>query len=313
MRIYALDNTACEYSAEEVDFSAGSSYWFDLSPKELSSLNDSIFGFSRDSLDECENITQFAKVDFYDDYTFLVLNSLKYENGTVCPDEFNVFIGKQYIVTVSKKDVRILTELREAFLDNENTILAKNQSPSRVTYYILDKLIQGDYEVISKLENTADTLEIHILKKPSKQFLTALLHMRHQVHTLRKCITPLRYIGDNLIENENGIIDSRCTKNLAVINSKIEKLMFSLDSLIQYIALVREAFETEMANKENEFMKLFAALSLFFVPVSVVIQLFQMFIYIPQVKLRYGYMGIIGIFVVCLFIIYMFFKKKEWL
>ncbi len=312
MKILKIDSSIDEIKEDEVDLSGGELYWINLCPGELKRINSAFFNFQEDTIEECQSQSQLAKVDFFEEYTFLVLNALKYDNGSVYPDEFNIYITKSSVVTVSKKEVAIISQLQQLMLGEAGIFLLKDKNPARLLYCILDKLVQSDYEIINKLENAADALEIHIIKKPDKQFLSALIHLRHQVHTLRRCITPLRYIGDNLMCNDNSLIDKDQLKYLKQINAKIDKLMFSMESLVQYIVLVREAFETEMANKTNDFMKLFTAVSLFFGSLSLLVQLFGLFFACPQYNLRYGYIGILGLLLFISSAMFIFFKKKEW-
>lgn len=314
MKIYSFDGDICKIDFEKVDLGSKNFYWFDLIPEELERMNKSFFNYDYDCIIECKSVSQLAKVDFYDEYTFLVLNSLKYENGIVIPDEFNIFLNKKYIVTVSKKDVKIVEELKEEFINSKNSLFfSRDRSPSKLLYYILDRLILNDYQIINKLENVADSLEIHIMKNPDKQFLNGLLHLRHQVHTLRRCIAPLRYIGDNLLVNENGLITKEQMKYFTQINSKIEKLIFSLESLVQYIAMVREAFETEMANKTNELMKLFTIVSMFFSPLSLITGIYGMNFKMPESRWNYGYLYVIILMLTVSLLLFKYFKKKNWL
>lgn len=314
MNVYSIDEEINEIDYKNINFNDKCFYWIDLNPKELRAINQSLFSFEYDTISECESISQFAKVDFYDNYTFLVLNSLKYENGIVKPDEFNIYLGKNYIITVSKNDVKILKELKEEILNYKNSLLfSKDRSPSKFLYYILDRLILSDYEIISKLENTADALEIQMMKNPEGPFLQAFLHLRHQVHTLRRCVAPLRYIGDNLLCNENNIIEKVCIKYFNQINLKIDKLMFSLESLIQYIVLVREAFEAELANKTNSLMKLFTIIAIFFSPLTLITGIYGMNFKIPEYSWKFGYfysLFLMAFVSICLFV---YFKRKKWL
>lgn len=314
MKIFSIDHEIIEVNIKDVNLKAKVFYWFNLTPDELESINDDIFEFQYPSIEECKSISQLAKVDFYDDYTFLVLNSLKFENGYVNPDEFNIFLTKKYLVTISKKDVKIISELQDELINYKSSVFfSKDKSPSKLLYYILDRLILSDYEIISKLENVADALELHIMKNPNKHFLNALLHLRHQLHTLRRCVTPLRYIGDNLLCNENGIIEKEYLKSFQQINSKIDKLMFSLESFVQYIALVREAFEAEMSNKTNELMKLFTIVAMFFSPLTLITGIYGMNFHMPETHWKYGYIYVVTLMLTISVLLFLYFKKKKWL
>jgi magnesium transporter len=312
--IYYLNNGIKIVQPGEVDFSLKGYYWFSLKPEEVELLNSRLFDFNYSTIDECKSKSQIAKLDFFDEYTFMVFNSLKYESGVVSSDEFNVFLGKKYIITVSRDYPKILIELgKEVENYSCSVFFSKDLTPSKILYFILDRLVLHNFEIINKLEFVADSLEIHIMKKPNKQFLQALLHLRHQVHTLRRCVAPLRYIGDNLMSNENGIIEKEYLKILQRINNKIDKLIFSMESLIQYIVLVREAFEVEVSNKTNELMKLFTIIAMFFSPLTLITGIYGMNFRIPEYGWKYGYLYSLGLMLIVIIGLFIYFKRKKWL
>lgn len=314
MRIYLIDEDIKELKIDDVDFESKYNYWFDMTPEELKDLNNSIFRFLSSTIMECESASQLAKVDFYDDYIFLVLNCLKYENGVVNADEFNILLGRKYIITVSKDEVKMINELKKELINYKGSVFfLSDKSPTKMLYYLLDKLILNDYEIINNIENVMDSLEIQIMKNPNKQFLNALLHLRHQVHSLRRCTTPLRYIGDNLLCNENNIIEPGYLKNFSKINTKIDKLMLSVESLVQYIILVREAFEAEMSNKTNELIKLFTIFSMFFSPLYLITGIYGMNFIIPEFRWQFGYLYVIILMIAVSVALFLYFKKRKWL
>lgn len=314
MRIYSIGDEIKETDIHEITFKENNYYWFDLNPVELDDLNYEYFDFEYSSIEECANMSQVAKVDFFDGYTFIVLNALVYTNGVIHPDEFNVFLKKNCIITVSKEEVKIIKDLQNELLNYKTSVFfSKNKSPARILYFILDKLILNDYEIINKVENTADALEIQIMKNPERQFLNALLHLRHQVHTLRRCIAPLRYIGDNLLCNENCILKENQIKSFQQINSKIEKLIFSLESLVQYIVLVREAFEAEISNKTNELLKHFTIIAMFFSPLTLITGIYGMNFKIPECSWPNGYLYSISLMILVSILLFYYFKRKKWL
>lgn len=314
MIIYSFDGDVKEIEIKNVNFEDDIFYWFNLNLEELQEYNNKLFYFNNSTIEECISLSQLAKVDFFDNYIYMVLNSLKYEDGKVIPDEFNVYLSEKYIVTVSKKDVKILSDLRNDIGNYKSSLyFSKDRSTSKILYYIIDRLIQSDYQIINRLENAADVLEMQIMKNQDREFLNEFLNLRHQVHILRRCVTPLRYIGDNILSNENNVISERDMDNFHHINSKIEKLMFSMESLIQYTALVREALETEMANKTNELVKRFTIISMFFSPLTLITGIYGMNFRMPECDWRFGYIYSLLLMVGVSMGLFLYFKSKKWL
>ena len=180
-------------------------------------------------------------------------------------------------------------------------------------YYILDRIIIRNYDVISSLEAQADNIEISILKSPRREQIKDLIHLRRQVYKVRKYLNPLRYIGDSLVGNDNSIIDEGCIERFISLNNKIDKLMLVLESLVQDLALVREAYESEISNKTNDLMKVFTIIATIFLPLNLITSMYGMNVkHIPLTNHDYGYYYILGIMAfVCMYLV-LFFKRKKW-
>lgn len=314
MKVIEINNEIKEIKIEDMQLGSKFMYWIILNPEELK-INNNIFNFHSLTIQECFNEKQNAKLDYYDNYDFLVLNVIDYKDKTINSNELNIFIGSNYIITVARKEILMLGELEHELINfKQNVIFNSDRSVIKILFYILDRIIFNDYEVISKLENSADSIEIKVLKNPDKRYLNELIHLRRQVHRLRNFLNPMRYVGDNLLCNDNKIIDSSYIRYFEQIGNKIEKLIYSMDSLVQYLVLVREAFEAEIANKTNEIMKIFTIIAAIFLPLSLITGIFGMnFEHMSILKFEWGFSAIVFLMVSIAFIMFIIFKKKKWL
>jgi magnesium transporter len=299
----------------EQDFEIGKShYWILLKADELQKIRE-ILVLDEESLHECVNLDQFPKLSFFSGYMFIVFNILQYNDSEVVSKELNIFLSKEYIITVYREELDIIKDLIDDIHECKNTFFLKEKpSSSMVLYYILDRIILGNYDVISSLEASADKIEISILRNPRQEHLDELIHQRRQVYKIRKYLNPLTYIGDSLISNENQIIEKTNIIYFRNLSSKIEKLLLSIESLVQDLALVREAFESEISNKTNELIKIFTLIASIFLPLNLITSMYGMnFENIPFVNLKYGYYVISGIMLLITLGLFCLFKKKKWL
>ncbi|SKA72798.1 magnesium transporter [Clostridium sp. USBA 49] len=291
-----------------------SRYWILLKADEIYKIKN-MFILDEEALNECINLDQFPKLNFFSGYIFIVFNILQYYNDEVISKELNIFLSKDYIITVYKEELSIIEDLLNDIKRLKNVFLLKDRPyPSIVLYYILDRIILRNYHVISSLEEYADRIEINILKSLKQEQIDELIHLRRQVYKIRKYLNPLRYIGDGLISNENYIIEDENLKYFKDLNIKIEKLMLSLESLVTDLALVRETFESEISNKTNELMKAFTLIASIFLPLNLITSMYGMnFDNLPFMKLKNGYYIIISIMGFISGILFYLFRKKRWL
>lgn len=291
-----------------------SHYWILLKADELDKIKD-LLTLDEESLQECVNLDQFPKLGFFSGYMFIVFNILDYKDSEVVSKELNIFLGENYIATVYKEELEIIQDLISDIYENKNTFILKDKpSPSIVLYYILDRIILRNYDVISSLEAHADKIEILILKSAKHEQIDKLIHLRRQVYKIRKYLNPLRYIGDSLVSNENSIIEKENIGFFKNLSNKISKLMLSLESLVQDLALVREAYESEISNKTNELMKVFTLIASIFLPLNLISSMYGMNLKnIPLVDHKHGYYIITILMIIISISLLYIFKKKKWL
>lgn len=269
--------------------------------------------FCYECINECTDYRQDQRIDYFKDYIFILINILEQQGKQIISKELDIFLGRSFIVTVYKSKITLLYELIEDIKEGKNSHLFKeDKSPAIILYYLFDRIIKNNYNIISDLEIEGDKIELEILKKPDNDHLNALLFIRREAYKLRKLIKPIRYIGDSLVLDENGVIGEENIIYFRNINNKIEKLMNSLDTLSQELAIVREAYESELANKTNELMKVFTIITAVFLPLELVTAIFSMsFEAIPFKTCPYGFYGLVVILLLMAIFLLLLFKKRK--
>lgn len=315
MKVFDIINEFKEISdIRRIDRTGESNYWILAKADEIPDLRN-ILNLDDESIAECIDSRQASRISFFSDYIFLVCNVLSNIDGIIRSKEMNIFLSNNYILTVFKDDIKLLDEFINDINEDKNCfMLLTNPKPSMILYYILDRLIVRNYDIISRLEAKADKIEINILKDPKHDQIDQLIHLRRQVYKTRKYLSPLRYIGDSLVVNENSIIEDENIEHFVILNNKIDKLILALESLVQDLALVREAFESEIANKTNELMKIFTLIATIFLPLNLLTSMYGMnFQCIPLVECEHGYYYMLGFMIFISISLIVLFKLKKWL
>ena len=312
MRVYDIMDNFKEVKGEWKE--GKSNYWILVKGEEIKEIQNKL-NLDDDSIFECIDMRQSSKISFYCNYMFLVCNVLIMKNKIIIAKEINIYLSKDYIITVFKDKLELIEKLLDDINCSRNCFMLKDKpNPSVVLYYIMDRIIIRNYDIIQNLEAFADKIEINILKNPKNEQIDELIHLRRQVYKTRKYLNPLRYIGDSILSNENDIIEEDYIKNFISVNTKIDKLLTALESLVQDLALVREAFESEIANKTNELMKIFTLISAIFLPLNLLTSMYGMnFKKLPFIECENGYYYFIIIMILITILLIIIFKRKKWL
>jgi magnesium transporter len=312
MEVYEISN-----SLKDVDYEwtiGRNYYWIICNANEIDELSKKI-KLDEESIEECLNLKQSAKINFFDTYLFIVFNILEYLEDDIISKELNIYLGKDFIITIYKENSDIINELVKDIKDSKNCFILKDiPRPCILLYYILDRIIVRNYNIISDLEAKADKIEISILRRPRESHAKELITLRRQVYKIRKFMNPLRYIGDSLVINDNSIIEKENVKYFESLNIKMGKMMQAQENLVQDLALVREAFESEIANKTNELTKVFTLIAAIFLPLNLITGIFGMSIdFIPFKHNLFGCYIILSIMLIIVVFLLFIFKKNKWL
>lgn len=266
-------------------------------------------------IEEYNLLNRFSRINFYNEYTFMGLSVLEFDDISLIFRDINIFFGKNYLITMYKGDCTLLTSLINDLKENKNCFVVKNNPKiSTLLYMILDRIILKNYSVINSLSSKGDKIEISILRDDSRKSFEELIKLRAQVYRVKKYLYPLRYIGDSLILNENKILDNWDISLFEKINDKFQKLTLSIENLNQQLSLVREAYESEISNKTNELMKVFTLVASIFLPLDLLTSFFGMsFEIMPFKSSCYAIYIIIGIMILIVGFLIVLFKKKDWL
>lgn len=305
-----------DFKNVDSDWKVGkSNYWVLINKNEIDLIKEKIV-LDEESLNATLKYgNNSSKIIFFDGYMFLSFSILGYKNSIIKSKDLNVYLSKDYIITICDEDTGIIQEFLQDINDMKNCFMLKdNPRPSMVLYYILDRIIVKNYNIIANIEAKADEIELDILKNPSHEQADDLIHLRRQLYKLRKYLNPLRYVGDSLASNDNSIIEEKDIEHFENINEKINKLMSTMESLVQDLALVREAFESEISNKTNDLVKIFTIVTSISLPLNLITSMYGMnFRNMPFSSSPYGYYIVVLIMIVISGMLLYVFKRKKWI
>ena len=138
----------------------GNIIWADVSDptsRDFEELAEE-FGFHHLSIEDCQNAHQRPKVEEYEGYYFIVL----YEAELAGPNdrlelrELNIFLGKNYLVTVHSQPIRAIATA--ARLWHEWTDRAE-QGSGLLAYLLIDGIVDDYLPLLDIMSDRMDDLE----------------------------------------------------------------------------------------------------------------------------------------------------------
>ena len=168
----------------------GNIIWADVSDPTDQDFEELVeeFGFHHLSIEDCQNAHQRPKVEEYTGYYFIVL----YEAELVGPSdrlelrELNIFLGKNYLVTVHSRPIRAIATATRLW--HEWTDRAE-QGSGLLAYLLIDGIVDDYLPLLDIISERMDDLVIQSSGNGGPKSLKTSFPSRRNSST---CVAPLR-------------------------------------------------------------------------------------------------------------------------
>jgi len=285
------------------------------SNEEMDSVLRGIFNFHPLAIEDCQSAGfQVSKIDDFGDYIFIIAHAIlnKSENGELSAEELNLFLGKNYLVTVfTEEPMPAIVKTRD-LIQKDNRISING--PDFLCHTILDTIVDDYLPLIDQMETEVEWLEDSVLEKPKPETLQRLLTIKHSIMALRRFISPQREVMNRLSrEDFPNVIDSQSLIYFRDIYDHLVRIQDLADILRDIVSGALDIYLNSTSLRLNEIMKALTIVSTVFLPLSFITGAFGMnFLHIP------GASSPLGFYITCLFLLILgitmliYFKKRHW-
>lgn len=205
---------------------------------------------------------QYARIDTYDDYLFLVLHFPKYEPSTerYIQNEFNIFIGKDYLLSFryyqSKTMKQIYNRYESGLERNEHT------SPAFLLYTIIEHFLDKTMKMLELFGKDLKILERELFSARGTDLIRSIMTRKRNIITLKHMMKPqiavLKMIEIRMKERFSEEVElyfENLEDKLDKIFSEIQLLQENIDSMEDTL---KSVFELE-TNTTIKYLTVFSA------------------------------------------------------
>lgn len=221
------------------------------------------------------------------------------------------FILKNNIlVTVRNQHLRSFNETVKKMFANPRNY----PSGHHVLVALLETRVEYDADLIEDM-----TREITVLSNQLKDdddasddILIAIKELQEKTMLIRENIVDKSRVCSNMLKSE--LFPSEAKSKLSIIikdiNSLIEHTRFSFDRL-EYL---QDTFLGLVNIQQNKIIKIFTIVNVIFLPPTLIASMYGMnFTHIPELSWAYGYPFAIGLMVLTVVLILLYFRIKKWM
>ncbi len=283
-------------------------YWIDADVDDLIVLQP-LFGMHDLAVEDCLNEEeQRPKIEIYEDHYFIVVNSIRFDDEEIFLRALNIFLGRHYIITVTKQKINELRTLKPILWEQEVC------RPDQFLYHLVDLVVDNYFLVGDRIDGRIETLEEDILMHTKKSHLNEIIGLRGEILWVRKVLGPQREVIATLNKKELRLIDDQLQKYFSDIYENALKVAESFETYRDLMGNLREAYQSSLTSRANEIMRVFTAITTIFMPLTFITGIYGMnFDVIPGLHFPYGAYISIGVMLLLGLGMFIIFRKKEWL
>jgi len=218
-------------------------------------------------------------------------------------DQISIFVKEERIITIHKNEWTQADKIKEEYMSSEDC---------KSVHHILNEIIKTGLATYdnhaSRLNREIEFFETNMfLKNRKKSLLEDMYYLKRKVDVTRRILILTFEIVDK-IDNQPGNTYTRDTRDLYV------KLHSIYDSLFENTNQLLSIYFSLSSQRTNEIIRVLTIFSVFFMPLTFIVGIYGMnFEFMPELKLKYGYPGVMILMGVITGCIYYWFKKREWL
>src|SRR6266550_4145300 len=299
----------------ELRLEEGNVVWADVSDPTSTDFEELAeeFGFHPLSIEDCRNEHQRPKIEEFPGYYFIVL----YEAELAGPNdrlelrELNIFLGKNYLVTVHSRPIRAIATASRLW--HEWTDRAE-QGAGLLAYLLIDGIVDDYLPLLDLMSDRMDDLEDSIFGEWRPESIEEIFSIKKKLLYLRRAITPLRDVFNTMLRREQPISPRETHVYFQDVFDHLIRVADTIDTLRDMLGSTMDAYLSVSGNRMNKVMKRLTSISTILMSVTLIAGIYGMnFALMPELHWRYGYVYALASMVVVGLALYVYLKKIKWI
>lgn len=234
------------------------------------------FGFHPLAVDDALRETHVPRVDDWGSYVYLVLNALVLDlkdEPELNTREMDVFLGKNYIVTIHYEPISSLDEARVSCLRDKRYT---TNGPDHLLYKIIDDLVADYMPLVEMIDDQIDRVEDEVLTKAAPDTLQRIFALKRTLLSMRRIITPQREVLNKLARDDFEVVDPKDRIFFRDVYDHLVRLHDINESMRDLVGGALDTYLSVVNNRMNEVMKTLTIITTLFMPISFLTGFFGM-------------------------------------
>ena len=273
-----------------------------------------IFGIHPLVQEDIVNANQRPKVEEYDSYLYAIVKML-YEDqaaGTLQAEQVSIIVTPKIVISFQEREGDVFNPVRERLRTGKGTV--RQRGSDYLAYCLIDAIVDHYFQIMENLEERVLPLEEEVVDDPRPQVLQNVHALKSDLVFLRRSLWPLREMLARLYREQLPPIQPNTRPFLRDVHDHTIQVIEILESFQEIVSGLMDIYMTSISNRMNNIMKVLTIIATIFIPLTFIAGIYGMnFEFMPELSWRWGYPAVLGVMLLILVGMVIFFKRRKWL
>ena len=291
--------------------------WLDMRDpdhEDLSVLSDE-FGLHPVAIEDAVAMHERPKLDRYRGYLLLTAYAVHLDeaSGELATSELAAFITEQALITIRKDDgldIGAVVGYWDASPD-----LAK-YGVGYLLYGLLDYVVDGHFAAVQELDDAIEGIEDRLFDATAKQVSEVQrrsFELRKSLVLLRRVVLPMREVVNSLMRRDFALVSEPLRPYYQDLYDHVLRATEWTESLRDLVTTILETNLTIQGNRMNIITKKVTSWAAIIAVPTLITGVYGMNVPYPGFDKPWGVAAAFGIMLVGVVVLYVVFKRKDWL
>lgn len=273
------------------------------------------------------NTVQRPKIEQFPEYLFFVLRAVvdpvtgqgeNSDEATTSTEQISIVLGKNYVISFQESDLPIFDPIIKR-IHQPSSRLRRFQT-DYLAYALIDTVVDHYFQFLDSLNGQIDELEDFILDEAKPEHLQRIHSLRRDLIYFRKSVWSLRDAINTLIRDDSPLISEELTVFLRDVYDHIVQIIDMVESSREVVFGMFDIYMSNLSHRMNEVMKVLTIIATIFIPLTFVAGIYGMNFdpeaspyNMPELSWYYGYPLSLGIMLLLVIGMLIYFRRKDWL
>jgi magnesium transporter len=265
-------------------------------------------------LEDITNTEQRPKMEDFDDYLFLILKMICFEekDNRIKVEQVGLILGSNFVISFQEEKGNVFDPVKQRIISGKGRI--RTRGADYLAYALIDVIVDGYFLIIERIGDQIEDLEEDLLDGPRPETMQDIHSLKREMLQFRKSVWPLQEIIRRLERGESDMFNESTEIYLKDVHDHTIHVIDTIEIFNDMLSGLLDLYISSISNKINQIMKVLTIIATIFIPLTFIAGVYGMnFKYMPELDWRYGYPMVLLVMFIIGVGIMIYARKKGWL